>query len=76
MAINGSYSPVMSGVPQGSVVDSLLFTIYVNDVYSVIHHPKHGMFAGDQRVCALSDCELLQKDLRMILLDFSNGSFN
>ena len=70
MEVNGSYSswlPVRSGVPQGSVLGPLLFIIYVNDIYSVIHNTRLGMFADDlalyREVRILDDCELLQNDL-------------
>ena len=45
----------------------LLFILYVNDIYSVIHHSKHGMFADDlsiyMEVSTPADCALLQHDL-------------
>ena len=70
VVINGRYSPwlpVQLGVPQGSILGPLLFILYVNDIYSVIHHSKHGMFADDlsiyMEVSTPADCALLQHDL-------------
>ena len=75
VVINGSYSSwiqVRSGVPQGSVLGPLLFILYVNDIYSVINHSKHGMFADDltlyTEVHTSADCKLLQDDLASVLL--------
>ena len=67
VVINGKYSswlPVQSGVPQRSILGPLLFILYVNDIYSIIHHSKDGMFADDlsiyKNVSTTADCALLQ----------------
>ena len=74
VVISGKYSswlPVQSGVPQGSILGPLLFILYVNDIYSVIRHSKHGMFADDlsiyKDVSTPADCALLQQDLNSIV---------
>ena len=73
VVVNGSHSswlPVISGVPQGSILGPLLFILYVNDIKSVISHSYLKMFADDltlyRNIASVSDCELLQWDLRRI----------
>ena len=73
VVVNGSHSswlPVISGVPQGSILGLLLFILYVNDIKSVISHSYLKMFADDltlyRNIASVSDCELLQWDLRRI----------
>ena len=73
--IHSDWLPVVSGVPQGSILGPLLFVLYINDLPSVAQHTKIALFADDAKcytnVKTSSDCERLQADLNA-LVSWSN----
>ena len=61
------HKPCISGVPQGSVISSLLFMIFINDLPDCIKNSTILLYADDVKLlkpinCRL-DCFLLQQDL-------------
>ena len=63
-------SPVLSGVPQGTVMGSLLFLIMISDINKGTASSKLVSFADDTRVYSniaqADDCDNLQSDLNSI----------
>ena len=69
VVLNGQASdpvPVLSSVPQGSVLRQILFLIFINDLPDKIKSSV-GLFADDCVLCrninSLQDCLILQEDL-------------
>ena len=55
-----SWLKVSCGVPQGSILGSPLFSIYINDLPKVLKHSKCILYADDSQIyhhCTLSDIE-------------------
>ena len=66
---HSSWKNFRSGVPQGSIVGSLLFLLYVNDLPDSVNSTAK-MFADDTKlysnISTLADCEALQDDLNKL----------
>jgi hypothetical protein len=64
---NSDWLPVISGVPQGSILGPMLFLLYINDMPNVASSCAVALFADDskvyKRINSVEDCMLLQKDL-------------
>ena len=59
---------VNSGVPQGSIVGSLLFVLFINDIYEQISPGTSiALYADDtkiwRRILSYADCEILNRDI-------------
>ena len=62
---------VLSGVPQGTVLEPILFLLFVNGIESAVNHSTIKCFADDSRLAkAIQNAEdksFLQDDLHNIL---------
>ncbi|KAG6458410.1 hypothetical protein O3G_MSEX010832 [Manduca sexta] len=67
---SSTFTPVPSGVPQGSHLGPLLFNIFVNDVGEIFKNTDFSLYADDQKIYkivkTLDDCLLLQEDLEKL----------
>ena len=74
--------PVISGVPQGTVLGPLLFLILMCDISDKVRHSNIVSFADDTRLYAeiaeVDDCHYLQHDLDRVYewADINNMEFN
>ena len=75
VTIRGSIShflPVLSGVPQGSILGPLLFILYINDLPLALQKALPLIFADDTKcitsIASISDCYSLQEDLNSLAI--------
>ena len=60
-----AWGSVRVGVPQGSILGPLLFSIFVNDLPSVVDHAQINMYADDTELhCCGEDLQCVQNDLQ------------
>nr|CAI5862155.1 unnamed protein product [Callosobruchus analis] len=71
---NSSFKNVISGVPQGSILGPLLFSIYISDICKMMHSSEVMLFADDTQIYKTfdpEDCEAaideLNRDLAAIV---------
>ena len=70
---NSTLSPIMNGIPQGSILGPLLFNLFINDVTFASKKLKYILFADDTTVLmSNSSLSTLVSELNQELINISN----
>lgn len=70
--IKSNFLRVYNGVPQGSILGPLLFSMYINDLPSAVIHSDVHIFADDVQLTHSSDIEVINQGVNCINADLEH----